>query len=242
MQLSDDGLIFTLARKGEVIPAINKEDPILNDFIVIMDLDGNELNKFSILDRFLHSRYRPLLLRMAQSGDVFHTNTIELLDGRLAPENPAFRRGNLLISIRRLDTIAVIDPDQKKVVWALDGMWSRQHQPTVLDNGNMLIFDNRGNRGVSRVLEFDAFTQQVTWRYGERPGERLYSKTCGTCQRLPNGNTLITESDNGRALEVTVDGTIVWEFRNPHRAGDDEELIATLFEVVRLPVDFPTNW
>jgi hypothetical protein len=53
---------------------------------------------------------------------------------------------------------------------------------------------------------------------------------------------LITESDAGRAFEVTRAGEIVWEFYNPHRAGDDGEYIATLFEVVRLPESFPVDW
>lgn len=37
------------------------------------------------------------------------------------------------------------------------------------------------------------------------------------------------------AFEVTRDGSIVWEFYNPHRAGDQDEFIATLFRVVRIP-------
>jgi hypothetical protein len=37
----------------------------------------------------------------------------------------------------------------------------------------------------------------------------------GGAQRLPNGNTLITESDKGRAFEVTREGEIVWDFYNP---------------------------
>ena len=66
--------------------------------------------------------------------------------------------------------------------------------------------------------------------------------TCGTTQRLDNGNTLITESDFGRAFEVTSDGDIVWEFFNTFRAGEDQEFIATLMEVLRLPPDFPMDW
>jgi hypothetical protein len=38
--------------------------------------------------------------------------------------------------------------------------------------------------------------------------------------RLPNGNTLIVESDAGRAFEVTAEGEIVWEFLNPDRMPD----------------------
>ena len=36
-------------------------------------------------------------------------------------------------------------------------------------------------------------------------------------QRLPNGNTLITEGSDGRVFEVTPDHEIVWEFISPYK-------------------------
>ena len=53
---------------------------------------------------------------------------------------------------------------------------------------------------------------------------------------------LIIESNAGRAFEVTAEGTRVWEFVNPHRAGDDDEFIATLFDLVRLPDSLVLDW
>jgi len=41
---------------------------------------------------------------------------------------------------------------------------------------------------------------------------------------------------------VTPEKRIVWEYYNPHRAGDNDELIATLLDVVRLGPEFPTEW
>jgi hypothetical protein len=82
----------------------------------------------------------------------------------------------------------------------------------------------------------------VSWEFTGSPEQPFYSATCGTAQRLPNGNTLITESDAGRAFEVTPGGDIVWEFSSPWRAGAAGELVATLFEVVRLPPEFDTSW
>ena len=35
-------------------------------------------------------------------------------------------------------------------------------------------------------------------------------------QRLPNGNTLITEGSDGRVFEVTKDHELVWEFISPY--------------------------
>jgi hypothetical protein len=242
LDVTDDGRIYVLCREAKVVPSVNRRWPILEDYVAVLDSNGKELSKVSLLTSFKRSHYASLLTRMKRKGDVFHTNTIEVLDGRLAGALPSFEAGNVLISILKLDVIAVVDLDIKKAVWALDGMWHEQHQPTVLPNGNMLVFDNKGNRGVSRVIEFDPVTQEFAWLYERNDPNEFYSATCGSAQRLANGNTLISESDGGRAFEVMPDGRIVWEFINPARGGPDGELIATLFEVVRLDPDFPVDW
>ena len=43
----------------------------------------------------------------------------------------------------------------------------------------------------------------------------LFSEYCSSADRLPNGNTMITETIHGRVIEVTPDREIVWEFINP---------------------------
>ncbi|MBN2311104.1 MAG: hypothetical protein JXR94_19160, partial [Candidatus Hydrogenedentes bacterium] len=109
------------------------------------------------------------------------------------------------------------------------------------DTGRLLVFDNQGYRGASRIVEVEPLTQRIEWAYAGTPAKPFYSELCGSCQRLPNGNTLITESTYGRAFEVAPEGRIVWEFISPHRAGDHNQLIATLFEVIRLdPAFFDT--
>jgi len=109
-----------------------------------------------------------------------------------------------------------------------------QHQPTLLPNGRLLIFDNRGADGLTRVLEFDTDTEEIVWEFRGQPDLPLSSPEAGSAQRLGNGNTLITESERGRAIEITTTDKVVWEFVSPHRGGHNGELVATLFEIVRL--------
>ena len=130
---------------------------------------------------------------------------------------------------------------REQVVWALSGLWISQHHPTVLENGHMMIFDSKGDNGRSRVVEFEPLTQEIIWSYDGSKYD-FYTPTCGANQRLPNGNTLITETDYGRAFEVTSDKLIVWEYYTQNRAGKNDELIATLFEVVRLEPDLALAW
>lgn len=237
-----DGAIYILQQKAHVVPRWDPEQPLLEHFLTVLDSDGDIRKSVSLLTAFENSAYSPTLHWAPPGGDAFHSNSIEVLDGSLAGRSPAFRAGNVLTSLRELDTVAIVDLEAERVAWALSGLWHRQHEATLLPNGDMLVFDNLRAPGESEVVEVDPFSQVVRWSYVGTDDEPFYSETCGAEQRLPNGNTLIVESDNGRAFEVTADGTIVWEYVNPHRTGENGELIAALLDVVRLPSDFPTDW
>ena len=128
--------------------------------------------------------------------------------------------GDVLISLRNLDVLAVLDIEKRVIKWAVRGPWRLQHDPDVLANGKVLLFDNRGdmkNGGTSRILEFDPQTLEITWEYPGDSAEVLYTSIYGSQQRLPNGYTLISESNNGRMIEVTRSGDVVWEYKIPER-------------------------
>jgi hypothetical protein len=244
LDIAPNGDIFVLVRTSHVVPRVNDRHPILEDFVEVLDSAGRDKARISLLEAFENSDEYCEIWDLAQRnvGDIFHTNTVELLDGLIADRLPAFAAGNVLISVRFLDAVAVVDLGLGQVVWAATGDFLRQHDPTILDDGNLLLFDNVGPKRYSAVQEYDPVSMELLWEYRGSRRQPLHSHTCGTAQRLPGGNTLITESDAGRAFEVTRDGEIVWEFFNPHRAGENGKYIATLFELRRLPPEFPTDW
>ena len=82
----------------------------------------------------------------------------------------------------------------------------------------------------------------MSWAYRGSPSAPFYSKTCGTAYRLANGNTLINESDGGRAFELSPENEIVWEFFNPHRGGESLQYIACLFDLVRVEAAEVDAW
>ena len=238
----ENGNIYVLTRelrKNDTLrlESLTFDGPVLEDFITILSPEGQEIRKFSLIDCFLNSDYASHLEHIKNPLDILHTNTIRRIDRNFGNKYPMFKKGHILVSMREIHTLAVIDPERERVIWALTGMWKYQHEPRLLENGNLLLFDNRGNAGKTKVIEFNPLTQEVVWMYKGEPAEAFYSREAGNISRLTNGNTLITESENGRAFEVTPEGKIVWEFFNPYRAGEENELIAALYDVVRYAHD-----
>ncbi|GAG27358.1 unnamed protein product, partial [marine sediment metagenome] len=167
-----DGRIFVLThRERAEYPGQTLTGPILEDFITVLSPEGKEIKSISLIKCFLKSPYYYVLRSARSEGDIFHTNTIEVLDGKLEDRIPIFKKGRVLISIRNLSVIALVDLAGEKICWLLWGMWNVQHQPTVLENGNLLIFDNSEVTGHSRVMEFNPLTQEIVWSYPE-DGER----------------------------------------------------------------------
>ncbi len=116
--------------------------------------------------------------------------------------------------------LAVIDPVLQKVVWTWgEGELDGPHDPSVLPNGNLLVFDNGRRRGYSRILEIDPRTGEIVWRFEASPPESFWSHVRGSVQALPNGNVLITESTKGHVFEITRAGETVWDFWKPEFTG-----------------------
>ena len=215
--------------------------------------DGRLLSAVSLLECLEASEGGKTALRLVRdtlawtTGDLFHTNTLELVTGPGVGASPLFEPGDVLVSMRNLDRIGLVDLAARRFRWTRTGVFSAQHDPTLLADGRLLLFDNQGLSRLgsgqrSRAIELDPATGDVLWSWSGSDDDPLWSRTCGTAQRLANGNTLVVESDGGRAFEVTREGAVVWRWNSPYRAGERGQFVATLFDLVRLPPDFPLDW
>jgi hypothetical protein len=103
-------------------------------------------------------------------------------------------------------------------------------------------------RDYSRVIEFDPVTLKIVWEYsaataGYRPrfaNYRFYSPFISSAQRLPNGNTLITEGVNGRIFEVTSKREIIWEYMSPffHTLNPRFKPMNEVYRAYRVPYEW----
>lgn len=128
--------------------------------------------------------------------------------------------------------------------------------------GNILVFDNGGwagyglpgmtspygtkayRRDHSRVLEIDPLTLKIVWQYTPTEAGHLqpfhshyfYSPFISSAQRMPNGNTVITEGAGGRIFEVTREHELVWEYISPY--WDKKHTLNMVYRAYRLPYDW----
>jgi hypothetical protein len=245
LDISERGDIHVICRDAQFEPRFGELNPVLLDHVRVYSAAGEWLDSISIDRAYKDSEFPVTQEPGDPKRDIYHTNTLQILTGALADRHPAFREGNLLLSFRCLDEIAVLDPESRKIVWRQRGPWKAQHEPVELAGGRMLLFDNMGTadpRRNSRVLEFDPFTMEIVWEFQGPESEPFVSFRAGSVARLANGNTLVVASLQGRALEVTPAKEVVWEYVIPNRRDAAGRVRAGLFDLVRVDPDFVRSW
>jgi hypothetical protein len=115
-------------------------------------------------------------------------------------------------------------------------------------NGNPLGTYPNTFRMFSRVIEINPVTKQIVWEFKQpNPSQDLdgdgkilgneklfFSNLMSSAQRLPNGNTFITEADPGRVFEVTPSGKVVWEYA-PTWLEPGGPFVGALYRAYRVP-------
>jgi hypothetical protein len=191
-------------------PGTEEDGKIYADYLVEVTTEGKVMWEWRTWEH-LAPEENPIACPQDTRQEWTHANAVvELPDG------------NLMVSFRQTSSVIMIDRANGEVIWKLGAPpLSGQHAPTLLPNGNILIFDNGPHRldetlPYSRVIEVDPATKEIVWTYQEHPVIYFYSPRISNAQRLPNGNTLICEGSFGRLFEVTYEGEVVWEYINPH--------------------------
>ena len=167
-------------------------------------------------------------------GDPFHLNDAEILDHQKASVFPLFEVGDLLLSFRELNLIAILDPDDYILKWWQIGPWYRQHDPDFLDDGTISVYNNNTGFGNSGIVSVNPQSGVVKTLFKGSKRIPFYSWRRGKHQHLKNGNILITESEAGEVFEVDAGGDLVWQYQNIF----DESRNGLINDAIQLPLDF----
>ncbi|MCB2136368.1 MAG: hypothetical protein KDE08_10555 [Rhodobacteraceae bacterium] len=227
------------ANMADTFPPLTSQKDVpyfRDDQIMKVAEDGRILDSRSVTRILYDSGLEPLLTANGFSfypnghwnKELVHLNKIAELPAALAPAFPEFAAGDLMISLREHNLIAVIDPATWRVKWHQTGPWKRQHDPEFAPDGTISVFNNntyRLNLGefdrsdpnspkVSTILRVDPRTGEARKVYGGAPGQEFLTTIRGKHEIEPDGGMMITEFEGGRAFQVDASGRIVWEFIN----------------------------
>ena len=212
------------------------------DRLLHVSADGEVLDDMNLLDVLYTNGLERYILKaqrrgayMSGDGDPLHLNDVEPLSPSMADEYPRFEAGDLLVSLKHPDLVLVLDPDSKTVKWHADSTPSdshhllQHHDPDFMGSGWIGVFNNREDftdrgalLGGSQILAFQPHTDSTRVLFPTQNSDSIYTQNRGKWQYLENGNLLLTESNAGRALEVTSDGKTVWEWI--HAPSSDSEV------------------
>ena len=221
VSLADDGTLWLWedrASKQESDAGFNREhivqvDAASGERLRMLSLDDEILARQGLYGRFaVHSEERGEYLKLC--CDPFHPNMVKPLPAALAPAFPMFRAGDLMISLRSLNMVAVLDGRTAEVKWSQIGPWHRQHDPDFLPDGTISVLNNNMGLGGSRIDVVDPATGKVRVAFDGAVRGNFYTWRRGAHQWLGNGNVMIAETERGRAIEVAADGEIVWQYDN----------------------------
>ena len=148
-----------------------------------------------------------------------HLNDVEVFPRTLAPG--FFAPGDILVSLRDINTILVLDPAGSKVKFAhsrrISCASTIRISPPATPSPSSTITTPQGS-----VLsdgprqepdpEITAPSGAVREVFGEGPA--YFTDIMGEHQVLPNGDLLVTATLQGQALEIAPDGRIAWQFEN----------------------------
>ncbi len=134
--------------------------------------------------------------------DWTHINDVEVLEN-----------GRLMVSIRNHDQVAFLDRETGLLEnWTLGtddahDVIYEQHNPDFIPTSQggpaVLIGDSENNRVIEYQRENGEWNQTWSWQDSRMQWPR-------DADRLPSGNTLITDSNGNRVFEVNQQGEVVW--------------------------------
>jgi WD40 repeat protein len=134
--------------------------------------------------------------------DWTHINDVEVVQD-----------GHIMVSVRNHDQVIFLDRETGLLKnWTLGSdnahdVLYEQHNPDYIpaENGGpaLLVGDSENNRVVEYQRENGSWERSWTWRDAQTQWPR-------DADRLPNGHTLVTDSNGNRVLELDQQGNVVW--------------------------------
>ncbi len=192
-----------------------------SDYIAIIGSDGELRERIDIMDLLVANGYVGLVRLTINECDPFHLNFVQYIDERMASQLDSVDAGDLLISLRNVNTVLIFSPRTRAIKWIDTGRYVEQHSPRILPDGSLVVFDNKGGDpqfGGARVVRQkigERGLEVVAPRAGVSLGNEFTSNYAGNIAVGPNGDRLLVAlTSMSEIVEVDVaSGKPLWRYR-----------------------------
>lgn len=183
------------------------------DALIVADIEQSRVMWINTTDghtTWSYSLQRDYSLESGGSwpgGSWSHLNDVEV-----TPD------GRVMVSLRNHDSVVFIDPDgtlNESMTLGSDDrhdVLNEQHNPDFIPSSDggpaVVVADSQNNRLVEYHREDGEWVRSWIWQDGRMRWPR-------DADRLPNGHTLVTDTNANRIVEVNTSGAVVWSHSTP---------------------------
>jgi hypothetical protein len=243
-----NGNTVILCQQTITEPSISDKE-ILEDFVIEVASDGSIVWEWHEADHFGEFGFPQEKIDKIYElgGDWSHASGMAVIPTDTYHTDPRFIPGNIILTLRHQNTVAIIDRTTNQIVYADIDFALGPHGTYMIPGDypggdNLMMFDNGyvgewylRTRDDARVWETNPV---YNWRpfqyYAQNSGLRrgsFYSHIEGGAQRLPNGNTLITEAAFGRIFEISEYQELIWEYVSPYFNASMSNAVSRAYKV-----------
>lgn len=179
---------------------------IREDTIEIIDIEnGKHLKTIKILDELFKLKKFDSKILKIDCLDPTHLTNIEVVNSlEKASHFPDGKVGDLLVSLRELNTIVLLDKDTFNIKWHLFDLTKKQFSTLITNQGNILILDNSSQsiiNGTSKLYSIDIKNKKIENFY-EASGSDLFDVWYRGKMQIYDNSLIISDSLNGKLLQL----------------------------------------
>lgn len=204
--------------------------PYRDDHVIHVDAKtGKTLKSISVSRMLVNNGYAGLVAaRLEKDVDPIHLNEVE----PIADSSEYWLPGDLMISLRNINTVFIYRPSNDSIVWLKNGPFYGQHDPDIINNHQISIFNNsyilpnkRENlpedRSVldimtgtssAQCLVYDFDTNQVEPKFKKMMDSlRVITATEGLFHWLPNGDLFVEQENAGKIYVISPTEGLIYQ-------------------------------
>jgi hypothetical protein len=190
------------------------------DVVRIVAANGKTVENLPLIDILVDSGYAAVIQGTQDPCDPLHLNFVQHIDSTIAKRIPRAKTGDLLLSMRNVNALALLDPRRRKLKWILNDRTMAQHSPRFLPDGSFVVFDNLGGSqllGGSRITRHQIGQDRVETLFPKQPlpqNRQFFTEYAGHIDVHPQGHrALVSVTEAGKLWEIDLStGKLLWEY------------------------------